>query len=170
MLFEVTVTPKTNWAIYPTLLYTLTMGSTEHGQLYGLSDDTNSISNSNTSSDYETGDSSLSRDRNSNNKCNSSSSSSQSNDTSFNKCSLCNRMRERNDLCNRCRQKVESRVRMRMEEKIMGDIQVVAKISQYMQNMVNLELLNAKQYHQLWCKLFPFLVCNLICILYFVTD
>ena len=36
----------------------------------------------------------------------------------LNLCTFCGRQRERSDLCNRCRQKVESRVRLKMEQKI----------------------------------------------------
>ena len=44
------------------------------------------------------------------------------------KCSWCDRKRARNDLCNVCRQKVESRARRLMEQKLEGDMDVVQKV------------------------------------------
>ena len=76
------------------------------------------------------------------------------------KCSWCDNPRARNDLCNRCRQKVESRARRLMEQKIMGDMKIIKDLSQYFrQNIANLHTINGDQYNNLFEKLFPLLVC-----------
>jgi len=51
-----------------------------------------------------------------------------------NKCSFCERRRERNDLCNRCRQKVECRAHRLLQQKLVGDIMVTKKLLSFIQN------------------------------------
>jgi len=43
------------------------------------------------------------------------------------KCTYCERHQERNDLCNRCRQKVECRARNLLRQKLNGDIIITKK-------------------------------------------
>ena len=83
------------------------------------------------------------------------------------KCSWCDSPRARNDLCNRCRQKVESRARRMIEQKIRGDINLIHEISTFLQKHLNLSLFNAAQFNQLFVEIFPLLVCLIImCIFY----
>ena len=73
-------------------------------------------------------------------------------------CIWCPAPRARNDLCNRCRQKVESRARRLMEQKLSGDLESFEKMTKYVRKHINLDELNARQYHSLLDKIFPFLV------------
>ena len=76
-----------------------------------------------------------------------------------NKCAWCERQRERNDLCNRCRQKVESRARTLNEQKMMGDCQVIHKISVFFQNHLNFSNIHSiPNFCQTFIQAFPFLV------------
>ena len=87
-----------------------------------------------------------------------------------NKCAWCDRQRERNDLCNRCRQKVESRARAINEQKMLGDCQVIQKIASfYYANVDFSKVSNITQFCQTFVETFPFLVCNYVCPTYCAT-
>ena len=87
-------------------------------------------------------------------------------------CVWCQRPRFRNDLCNRCRQKVESRARKMMQQKLIGDIQVFRNVIQFLNtNLININnnndsnessfpnINNLSQYNQFLSDILPFLVC-----------
>eukprot|EP01084_Bolivina_argentea_P070159 127591_1 len=74
------------------------------------------------------------------------------------KCSWCDRKRARNDLCNVCRQKVESRARRLMEQKIGGDMDCLQKVMQYFQNNIPLNSLKHIDLIELISESFPFLM------------
>ena len=77
------------------------------------------------------------------------------------KCAWCDRPRARNDLCNRCRQKVELRARTLNEQKMLGDCQVFKKIILFFKDNINLNhVSNIEQFCQTFLDIFPFLVCN----------
>ena len=75
------------------------------------------------------------------------------------KCAWCDKPRARNDLCNRCRQKVESRARRLMEQKIAGDIAIIRELTQYLRKNIDLNKFNAQEYQSIFESIFPLLVC-----------
>eukprot|EP01083_Nonionella_stella_P125027 377945_1 len=74
------------------------------------------------------------------------------------KCSWCDRKRARNDLCNVCRQKVESRARRLMEQKLEGDMEVVQKVMNYLNEHIPLNELTNTEIMSIILKCFPFLM------------
>ena len=62
-------------------------------------------------------------------------------------------------MCNRCRQKVESRARRLLEQKIVGDIDIIDKIFNFISKKVKINKLNSLQYHKLLSNIYPILVC-----------
>ena len=76
------------------------------------------------------------------------------------KCVWCDKPRSRHDLCNRCRQKVESRARRLMEQKLTGDIVIIREMSTFISKNVDLNKLSTAQYHALRTEIEPLLVWN----------
>lgn len=77
-------------------------------------------------------------------------------------CALCDRPRTRRDLCNRCRQKVESRARKLSQDKAIEDISVVQHVMTFINNHITQEMyqnLSQQEYNQLINRIYPFLVC-----------
>ena len=79
------------------------------------------------------------------------------------KCIWCEAPRSRNDLCNRCRQKVESRARRLLEQKILQDIKVVDEILAFISTSFDLSQISTKDYNCIFADIFPFLVGLLCC-------
>lgn len=71
------------------------------------------------------------------------------------KCTWCDRERERNDLCNRCRQKVESRAKKLLEQKIVGDHHVVKETLEFIRNNVAVSQMRGLDVLQCLEDLFP---------------
>ena len=65
----------------------------------------------------------------------------------------------RNDLCNRCRQKVESRARKMIFQKLKSDINVINNSINFTNKNINLKNISIKQYNKILIKILPFLVC-----------
>lgn len=77
-------------------------------------------------------------------------------------CALCDRPRTRRDLCNRCRQKIETRARSLNEEKILGDLLVFKNVIQFINENITDDMFNSltkNEYNQLLNDIFPYLVC-----------
>ena len=78
------------------------------------------------------------------------------------KCTWCNKERVRNDLCNACRQKVESRARRLVEQKLVGDSHAVSTALTFLRDTVISNPLHSKlsvqQYHAILDDILPFLV------------
>ena len=73
-------------------------------------------------------------------------------------CAWCDAPRARNDLCNRCRQKVESRARRMMEQKLRGDVDIIHQISTFLQSHLALENFSAVEFNHIFVEIFPLLV------------
>ena len=79
-------------------------------------------------------------------------------------CIWCDQPRSRHDLCNRCRQKVESRARRLLEQKLTGDVAIVNEIPKFLETHVTLDSITASQYHSILVDVLPFMVsvCKMI--------
>ena len=91
-------------------------------------------------------------------KSNNNSNSSGNNGGTPTKCTWCDQPRARNDLCNRCRQKVESRARRLVEQKISGDCFVIQKIIAFIQQHLNLKTISFDTFFKTLKDIFPLLV------------
>ena len=91
-------------------------------------------------------------------KNNNNSNSSGNNGGTPTKCTWCDQPRARNDLCNRCRQKVESRARRLVEQKISGDCFVIQKIIAFIQQHLNLKTISFDTFFKTLKDIFPLLV------------
>ena len=74
------------------------------------------------------------------------------------KCVWCPNPRTRHDLCNRCRQKVESRVKRLFEQKVTGDSQIFYKLADFLTIDCNL-MATGREMLSLLKKIGHFLVC-----------
>jgi len=74
------------------------------------------------------------------------------------KCSWCDRKRARNDLCNVCRQKVESRARRLMEQKLEGDMDVIQKVMRYFRLNIPSDRMSSVEITNLILESFPYLM------------
>ena len=85
-------------------------------------------------------------------------------------CIWCQRPRMRNDLCNRCRQRVESRARKIVQTKLIGDMSVITDALLFMSNQITStpELFNIThlQYNELLTQALPFIVCFFFIIIF----
>ena len=113
---------------------------------------------------------SINGNTNSNNNINNSNNNKNNNSNGNNgngsptKCTWCDQPRARNDLCNRCRQKVESRARRLVEQKISGDCFVIQKIIKFIQQHLNLQSLSFETFFKILKEIFPLLVEYLYCV------
>ena len=77
-------------------------------------------------------------------------------------CTWCDTPRARGDLCDKCRQKVESRARRLMEQKLKGDVKVMDQVAEFLiKNIgknVNHSSMTPLEYSQLLKEILPFLV------------
>ena len=78
------------------------------------------------------------------------------------KCSWCNEPRFRNDLCNSCRQKVESRARRLIKKKLIGDMDVIQNTMEFMVNNIlnknEFKNISAIEFYKLVVDTIPFVV------------
>lgn len=74
------------------------------------------------------------------------------------KCVWCPNPRTRHDLCNRCRQKVESRVKRLFEQKVTGDSRLFEKLADFLMIDCNLTV-SGRELLTLLKQIGPFLVC-----------
>ena len=78
------------------------------------------------------------------------------------KCIWCDNIRERHDLCGRCRQKVESRARRIMLQKISGDWLLFDEIGQLVDSHCKNIQVSCGQLLSLMSQIGPFWVCDFI--------
>ena len=114
-------------------------------------------------------DNNSSNNNNSNNNNSGSGSSSSSGYVDVKTCAWCDKPRARNDLCNRCRQKVESRARRLMEQKIAGDIAIIRELTQYLRKNIDLTNYTAQEYQNIFESIFPLLVCCLLFVVCYLS-
>ena len=89
------------------------------------------------------------------------------------KCSWCDNPRMRNDLCNACRQKVESRARRLTQQKLIGDVEVIGKVMKFtIENVASntkFSNISKTEYNQLLAQILPFLVCFILYYIYYIN-
>ena len=78
--------------------------------------------------------------------------------TTTRQCTFCDAPRARHDMCNRCRQKVESRARRLLQQKMLGDMDIINQVFNFIGKKIDIKLLNSLQYHTLISNIYPLLV------------
>ena len=76
------------------------------------------------------------------------------------KCAMCPNIRSRNDLCNRCRQRIETRAKTLNQQKLINDCQIVSNVVSFINKHVDSTKigLSSAEFGNLFVKIYPYLV------------